>query len=271
MLRPARSRSCPPDEPPRSLREPLRPSCARLPGADRRDANDAPARPPRQAPGSTVLSRSSGRGRRPAAGRVNMGTSAIAGLGMIEQMLALQPDMGTARNAILFVADGNGVGTGCAPRPVMGQQAGVLGEDVVLPIKTFPSVALVKTASTKVERHGCRDQDPQRRQQPARRSRLRGPPNVMVAAPSGLPRSQDLGDGPGTRCGSTSAAAHALGGPSRARAAWLARSPHLPPPVRVPPMAGPLRVPRREPRPRLALSARPLAPRRTDAGRPLRL
>ncbi|WP_210527937.1 alkaline phosphatase [Rubellimicrobium arenae] len=72
----------------------------------------------------------------------------VAGQGAIEQMLALQPNTGTARNVILFVADGNGVGTNYATRVFMGQEAGGMGEDFVLPYETFPNVALIKTYST---------------------------------------------------------------------------------------------------------------------------
>src|SRR5918998_1893744 len=72
----------------------------------------------------------------------------IAGQGTIEQMLALQPNTNTARNVILFVADGNDVSTNYATRIFAGQQAGGLGDDHVLPYETFPYVALVKTYST---------------------------------------------------------------------------------------------------------------------------
>jgi alkaline phosphatase len=72
----------------------------------------------------------------------------VAGQGTIEEMLALQPNTGTARNVILFVADGNGVGTNYATRLWVGQQAGGMGDDYVLPHETFPHLALVKTYST---------------------------------------------------------------------------------------------------------------------------
>lgn len=72
----------------------------------------------------------------------------VAGQGTIEQMLALQPITGTARNVILLVADGNGVGTNYATRLWVGQQAGGMGDDYVLPQETFPHAALVKTYST---------------------------------------------------------------------------------------------------------------------------
>jgi len=72
----------------------------------------------------------------------------VAGQGTVEQMLALQPNTGTARNVILFVADGNDVTTNYVTRIYAGQQAGGLGDDHVLPQETFPHVALVKTYST---------------------------------------------------------------------------------------------------------------------------
>ena len=72
----------------------------------------------------------------------------IAGQGTVEEMLALQPNTGTARNVILFVADGNDVSTNYATRIFAGQQAGGLGDDHVLPHETFPHTALVKTYTT---------------------------------------------------------------------------------------------------------------------------
>lgn len=51
-----------------------------------------------------------------------------------------------AKNVILMVADGNGVGTNYATRLFMGQQEGGLGEDYILPYETPEwSSALVKT------------------------------------------------------------------------------------------------------------------------------
>lgn len=72
----------------------------------------------------------------------------VAGRGTIEEMLALQANTNTARNVILFTADGNGVGTNYATRLWAGQAAGGSGEDHVLPYETFPDVALVKTYTT---------------------------------------------------------------------------------------------------------------------------
>jgi len=65
--------------------------------------------------------------------------------GLIKDMVARKPNTNTAKNVILFIGDGNGVGTNYATRLFAGQQAGGLGEDYVLPYETFPSLALVKT------------------------------------------------------------------------------------------------------------------------------
>ena len=65
---------------------------------------------------------------------------------MLETHLARTPNTNTAKNVIVLVADGNGVGTNYATRLFMGQQNGALGEEWVLPYETpeFYS-ALVKT------------------------------------------------------------------------------------------------------------------------------
>ncbi|EBA08406.1 alkaline phosphatase [Sagittula stellata] len=69
-----------------------------------------------------------------------------AGQSHIEAMLARQPNTGRAKNVIVFVADGNGVGTNYAVRLFDGQQKGLLGEENVLPYETTDwSSALVKT------------------------------------------------------------------------------------------------------------------------------
>lgn len=59
--------------------------------------------------------------------------------------LGQMPNTNSARNVILFIADGNGVGTNYATRLFQGQQMGMLGEENVLPYETFPYLALVKT------------------------------------------------------------------------------------------------------------------------------
>ena len=63
----------------------------------------------------------------------------------LRQMLDRQPITGQARNVIVLVADGNGVGTNYATRLFAGQQQGLLGEEHVLPYEAFPYLALVKT------------------------------------------------------------------------------------------------------------------------------
>ena len=71
-----------------------------------------------------------------------------AGQATIQERLAVQPITGTAKNVILFTADGNGVSTNYAIRIFSGQQAGGLGDDYVQPHEAFPNVALVKTYSS---------------------------------------------------------------------------------------------------------------------------
>ncbi|SMC81532.1 alkaline phosphatase [Fulvimarina manganoxydans] len=68
------------------------------------------------------------------------------GQARIQEMLARQPNTNRAKNVILFVADGNGVGTNFAIRLFAGQNQGEMGEEHVLPYETpdFHS-ALVKT------------------------------------------------------------------------------------------------------------------------------
>ncbi|WP_428927854.1 alkaline phosphatase [Marinibacterium sp. SX1] len=65
---------------------------------------------------------------------------------MLETHLARTANTATAKNVIVLVADGNGVGTNYATRVFMGQQNGALGEEWVMPYEQpeFYS-ALVKT------------------------------------------------------------------------------------------------------------------------------
>lgn len=67
------------------------------------------------------------------------------GQATLADRIAATPNTNTARNVILFVADGNGVGTNYATRLFAGQEQGMLGEEYVLPYETFPNLALVKT------------------------------------------------------------------------------------------------------------------------------
>lgn len=66
----------------------------------------------------------------------------------VEARMAVVPNTARAKNVILFVADGNGVGTNYATRLFEGQKAGGLGDDFVQPHEAFPYSALVKTYST---------------------------------------------------------------------------------------------------------------------------
>ncbi|MBF9032061.1 alkaline phosphatase [Rhodobacterales bacterium HKCCE3408] len=69
-----------------------------------------------------------------------------AGQTTIQEILAREANTNRARNVILMVADGNGVGTNYATRLYMGQAEGGLGEDFVLPYETSDWYsALVKT------------------------------------------------------------------------------------------------------------------------------
>ncbi|SFR03595.1 alkaline phosphatase [Poseidonocella sedimentorum] len=69
-----------------------------------------------------------------------------AGQATIEAMLARKANTNTAKNVIVMVADGNGVGTNYATRLFDGQQKGMLGEENVLPYETPDFyTALVKT------------------------------------------------------------------------------------------------------------------------------
>ena len=68
-----------------------------------------------------------------------------AGQAAVEAGLAKTPIVGRAKNIILFISDGNGVGSNTATRIWMGQQAGGFGEEHVLPFETFPYLALSKT------------------------------------------------------------------------------------------------------------------------------
>lgn len=68
------------------------------------------------------------------------------GQAAIQAILDRQPNTNRAKNVILLIADGNGVGTNYATRLFDGQQKGMFGEENVLPYETpdFYS-ALVKT------------------------------------------------------------------------------------------------------------------------------
>lgn len=67
-----------------------------------------------------------------------------AGQARIQSELAKQQNTNTAKNVILMVADGNGVGTNYATRLFMGQQDGGYGDEYVMPYETFPHLGLAK-------------------------------------------------------------------------------------------------------------------------------
>ncbi len=63
----------------------------------------------------------------------------------LQKRLARQPNTNRAKNVIIMVADGNGVGTNYATRLYHGQSNGNYGDENVLPKETLPHLALVKT------------------------------------------------------------------------------------------------------------------------------
>ncbi|MBM3603247.1 MAG: alkaline phosphatase [Alphaproteobacteria bacterium] len=64
---------------------------------------------------------------------------------VLGERLNAEPNTGTARNVILFVADGMGIGTNYGIRLYMGQQEGLLGEEYNLPYDLFQNSAIMKT------------------------------------------------------------------------------------------------------------------------------
>ncbi len=68
-----------------------------------------------------------------------------AAQGTIQQRLATQPNTKTAKNVIILIADGNGVGTNYATRLFAGQKAGGFGDEYQLNQDNFPHLALAKT------------------------------------------------------------------------------------------------------------------------------
>ncbi|MDO6797090.1 alkaline phosphatase [Shimia thalassica] len=63
----------------------------------------------------------------------------------LAETLKQQPNTGTAKNVIILISDGNGVGSNYATRLYSGQLEGGYGDDYVQPFETFPNLALVKT------------------------------------------------------------------------------------------------------------------------------
>src|SRR6056297_1103473 len=71
-----------------------------------------------------------------------------AGQATLEEKLAVEPNTTRARNVIIMISDGNGVGSNYLTRLYMGQQAGGFGDEFVMPHETFPHLALAKTYNT---------------------------------------------------------------------------------------------------------------------------
>ncbi|MGR8935820.1 MAG: alkaline phosphatase [Gammaproteobacteria bacterium] len=71
-----------------------------------------------------------------------------AGQNAVADALQLQPNRRRAKNVILFVGDGMGVGTVTAARILEGQLRGASGEENLLSFERLPYVALSKTYNT---------------------------------------------------------------------------------------------------------------------------
>ncbi len=69
----------------------------------------------------------------------------------LQHRLAQQDNTRRAKNVILFIGDGNGVGTNYAIRLFQGQQQGKLGDEHVLSYEAFPHLALSKTYNTNAQ------------------------------------------------------------------------------------------------------------------------
>ena len=74
-----------------------------------------------------------------------------AGQARIQAELAKQVNTNTAKNVVLMIADGNGVGTNYATRLFMGQQEGNYGDEYVMPYEKFPNLGLAKTYNTNAQ------------------------------------------------------------------------------------------------------------------------
>jgi len=69
----------------------------------------------------------------------------VQGQETLQERLSRQPNTSRAKNVILMVSDGNGVGSNYATRLWHGQQNGNFGDENVLPQESLPNLALVKT------------------------------------------------------------------------------------------------------------------------------
>ena len=70
---------------------------------------------------------------------------------VLKAKMARTPNTNRAKNVILLVADGNGVGTNYATRLYMGQKAGGYGDEFILAHEEFPYLALSKTYNTNAQ------------------------------------------------------------------------------------------------------------------------
>lgn len=69
----------------------------------------------------------------------------------LQKKLAIKQNTNKAKNVIIFVADGNGVGSNYATRLYMGQKRGGYGDEFILPYEKMPHLALVKTYNTNAQ------------------------------------------------------------------------------------------------------------------------
>ncbi len=69
----------------------------------------------------------------------------------LQAKLARQPITNKAKNVILLVADGNGIGTNYATRVFQGQQKGGYGDENIMAKEMLPYLALAKTYNTNAQ------------------------------------------------------------------------------------------------------------------------
>jgi hypothetical protein len=74
-----------------------------------------------------------------------------AGQAELKAKLARKPITGTAKNVIMFLADGNGVASEYATRLFQGQQNGGYGDENIMAKETMPYLALAKTYNTNAQ------------------------------------------------------------------------------------------------------------------------
>ena len=74
-----------------------------------------------------------------------------AGQAELKAKLARKPITNTAKNVILFLADGNGVAAEYATRIFQGQQNGGYGDENIMAKEAMPYLALAKTYNTNAQ------------------------------------------------------------------------------------------------------------------------